>query len=138
MDTVELKLQLPGPLYQRLEQTAHLVNSEVQKVIRAMLETALPPLPADLPPEVAADLTHWTWLNDTALCAIADAFLPPKQRRRYTILLRRREEKHLSAREEAEWEALEDQYRRFSENKAKARVLLDQRRKSRRLPGDSG
>jgi hypothetical protein len=72
------------------------------------------------------------------LHTIADAVLPPKLRRRYTTLLRKEEEGRLSVREREEWEALKRQYQHVSENKAKARFLLDQRTKTRRVKGNSG
>jgi hypothetical protein len=77
-------------------------------------------------------------LDDEALRAIADAFLPPKLQRRYTTLLRKAEEGRLCAHEREEWEALKQQYQRISENKAKAWFLLDQRTKARRVKGNSG
>ena len=133
MKALELKLRLPGHLYQRLEQLARLARCDVKEVVLLALETAVPPLPDELPPELAADLAYWALLEDEALHAIADAVLPPKLRRRYTTPLRKEEEGRLSVREREEWEALKRQYQHVSENKAKARFLLDQRTKTRRL-----
>ena len=127
METMALKLQLPGDLYQRLERTARLATCDVREVVVCALQTALPPLPDDLPSEVAADLARWALLNDEALRAIAEAFLPPKRRRRYTPLLRKEAEGRLSDREREEWEALRREYRHISENKANARFILEQR-----------
>jgi hypothetical protein len=138
MKAIALKLQLPGDLYQRLEQTAHLAKCDMNQVIVSALETALPPLPADLPPEMAEDLARWALLDDAALRAIAGAFLPPKQRRRYTTLLRKEEEGRLSVREREEWAALKSEYRRVSENKARALFILDQRTKARQVKGYGG
>jgi len=138
MEAMELKLRLPEQLYQRLERTARLAQCDVKEVILLALETAVPPLPDELPPELTADLARWAVLDDEALRAIADAFLPPKLQRRYTTLLRKGEEGRLCAHEREEWEALKQQYHRISENKAKARFLLDERTKARRLKGISG
>jgi hypothetical protein len=138
MEAMELKLRLSGHLYQRLEQTARLAKCNMEEFILSALETALPPLPSDLPPDVAADLARWAWLDDEALRAIADALLPSKQRRRYTTLLRKQEEGRLSVREGEEWEALKREYRRISENKAKARFILDERTKARQGKGYDG
>jgi uncharacterized protein YnzC (UPF0291/DUF896 family) len=138
MDTVELQLRLPGLLYQRLEQTAGLAKCEVKEVIVSVLETALSPLPTDLPPEVATDVARWMLLDDEALRAIADAFLPPKQQRRFTTLVRKEAAGRLSACERAEWEALKQTYLRVSQNKAKAQFILDQRTKVRKEKGDDG
>jgi hypothetical protein len=138
MDAIELKLQLSRHLYQRLEQTARLAKCNVEEFILSVLETALPPPPADLAPDVAADLARWAWLGDEALRAIAEALLPPKQRRRYTTLLRKEEEGRLSAPECEEWEALKREYRHIAENKAKAQFILDQRTKARQGKGHGG
>jgi hypothetical protein len=138
MQAMELTLQLPEQLYHRLEQAARLAQCDVRELILLVLETAAPPLPDELSPELAADLARWALLDDGALRAIADAFLPPKLQRRYTTLLRKGEEGRLSAHEREEWEALKQQYQRISENKAKARFLLDERTKARTLMGKGG
>jgi hypothetical protein len=138
MQAMVLKLRLPEQLYQRLERMARLARCEMGEVILLALEAAVPPLPDALPSELAADLARWAVLDDEALRAIADAFLPPKLQRRYTTLLRKGEEGRLSALEHEEWEALKQQYQRISENKAKARFLLDQRTKARRVKGNNG
>jgi hypothetical protein len=138
MQAMELKLRLPEKLYQRLERTARLAQCDVKDFILLALEAVVPPLPDELLPELAADLARWALLDDEALRAIADAVLPSKQRRRYTTLLRKEEEGHLSPHEREEGEALKQQYQRISENKAKAWFLLDQRTKARRVKGNSG
>jgi hypothetical protein len=138
MQGMELKLRLPEKLYQRLDQAARLAQCDAKDFILLALEAVVPPLPDEFPPELAADLARWALLDDEALRAIADAFLPPKLQRRYTTLLRKGEEGSLSAHEHGEWEALKQQYQRISENKAKAWFLLDQRTKARMVKGNSG
>jgi transposase len=138
MRALELKLRLPEELYQRLEQAARLAQCDVKDFILLALEAVMPPLCDEPSPELAADLACWALLDDEALRAIADAFLPPKLQRRYTTLLRKGEAGRLSAHEREEWEAFKQQYQRVSENKAKARFLLDQRTKGRMVKGNSG
>jgi hypothetical protein len=138
MEAMEVKLRLPEQLYQRLEQIARLAQCDVKDFILVALEALVPPLPNTLLPELAADLARWAVFDNEALRAIADAFLPPKLRRRYATLLRKEEEGRLSAHEREEWEALKQQYQRISENKAKARFLLDQRTKAWMVKGNSG
>jgi len=133
MGAMELKLHLPEDLYQRLEQTARSANCDVREAIVLALETAIPPPLNDLPPEIAADVAGWALLDDEALYAIANAFLPPKQRRRFTTLLRKEAEGRLSTGEQQEWEALKQEYLRISRNKAKARFILNQRIKAREV-----
>ena len=91
MQAMELKLRLPEKLYQRLEHTARLAQCDVKDFILLALEAVVPPLPDTLPPELAADLARWAVLDDEALQAMADAFLPPKLQRRYATLLRKGE-----------------------------------------------
>ena len=79
----------------------------------------------------AVNTNAWTLLDKCSLRAIAGAFLPAKQRRRFTLLLRKQEAGNLSARERTEWEALQQEYLRVSQNKAKAQYLLAQREKAR-------
>jgi hypothetical protein len=70
-------------------------------------------------------------LDDEALRAIAGAFLSQPQQRRFTALLRKHETQQLSTHERLEWEALQQEYLRVSQNKAKAQYLLAQRHKAR-------
>ncbi|MEK6407687.1 MAG: hypothetical protein AABN34_12045 [Acidobacteriota bacterium] len=104
-------------------------------MIVSTLETRLPPLPDRLPPELAADLARWSLLDDEALLAIANAFLPAKEQRRYSTLLRQANDRRLNAREQAEWDALQQEYLRFSQNKAKAQFLLAQRKRAAQVEG---
>ena len=122
-----VRVTLSPRLYQSLLQTAQAVNCDVAEVIVSTLETRLPPLPDDLPPVLAAELRRWAMLDDQTLRTIANAFLPTKQQRRFTTLLRKAEAEQLTDREHNEWEQLQQDYARLSQNKAKARFLLTQR-----------
>jgi hypothetical protein len=137
MEAIEVKLRLPEKLYQRLEQTARVAQCDVKDFILLVLEAVVPPLPDALPPELAVDLASLALLDEEALRAIADAFLPPKPQRRYTTLLRKGEKGRLWGHEREEWEALKQQYQGISEHNAKAWFLLDQRTKARRVKGNS-
>jgi len=123
-NTKAVRLYLPSGLYQRVAQAAQAARYGVTEVILSTLETRLPSLPEDLPPALAADLARWSVLDDEALRAIANAFLPAKQQRRFTTLLRKAEAGKLNPRERTEWETLRQEYLRFSQNKAKAQFLL--------------
>lgn len=130
-----VKLQLTDDLYQRVAKTAQAAGCEVGEVILSTLETGLPLLPEHLPPALATDLARLSWLDDAALQAIANAFLPAQKQRRFTTLLRKAEAGQLSAREQAEWETLQQDYLRVSQNKAKAMFLLAQRDQARQING---
>ena len=114
-------------LYQRIAQAAQGTKCAVTEVIVATLEAALPPLPDGLPPNVAAEVVRWAWLDDEALRAVAEAFLPWRQQRRFTTLARKEETGRLTAREREEWEQLQQAYLRLSQNKAMTQFILSQR-----------
>ena len=133
--TRTVRIQLPRRLYQRVERTAHQTGFGVKELIVSTLETSLPPLPERLPPDLAADLARWSLFDDAALLAIANAFLPAKQQRRYSTLLRKADAGRLNAGEQTEWTALQEEYLRFSQNKAKAQFLLAQRKRAAQVQG---
>ena len=101
------------------------------EVIVAALEAALPPLPDDLPPNVTAEVARWAWLDDVSLRAVAEAFLPRQQQRRFTTLAHKEETGRLTAREREEWKQLQQAYLRLSRNKAMAQFILTQRAQGR-------
>jgi hypothetical protein len=131
VSTRGMRVQLPTSLRRRIERTARLTKCNVSEVIASAVETSLPRLPNEVPLAVAEELAGWTLLDDEALRAIAGAFLPQKQQRRFTVLLRKKEAGTLKTRERAEWEALQQEYLHVSLNKAKAQYLLAQRQKAR-------
>jgi len=130
-NTRRMSVQLPTYLSRRVERTARLTKCKVSEVVASALATSLPPLPDELPPAIAEELAGWMLLDDEALRAIARAFLPQRQQRRFAILLHKQETDQLNARERTEWEALQQEYLHVSQNKAKAHYLLTQRQKAR-------
>jgi hypothetical protein len=126
-----MNVQLPTYLSRRVERTARLTKCKVSEIVASARETSLPLLPEDLPPALTQELAGLMLLDDEALHAIADSFLPRKQQRRFTALLHKQKTRRLSTREHAEWEALQQDYLRVSRNKAKAHYLLVQRQKAR-------
>ena len=131
IQAIEVKLQLPAHLYQRVAQAAQDTKCEVTEVIVAALEAALPLLPDSLPPDLAAEVVNWAWLDDEALRAVAEAFLTRQQQRRFTTLTRKEETGRLTAHEREEWERLQQAYLRLSQNKAMAQFILTQRAQGR-------
>jgi len=130
--TRSMRVQLSKRLYRRVERAARLSKCHFSKVISASLETSLPLMAEELPRKVVEKMAGWTLLDNEALRAIAGAFLPTRQQRRFTLLLRKQETGNLSARERPEWEALQQEYLRVSQNKAKAQYLLAQRERARK------
>ncbi|GEM_PF-1611821 len=128
-----IRIQLPGNLYQRVERAAVAAQRSVPEMIVSALETGLPILPDSFPSGLKDDLSRWAVLDNEALRAIATAFLPQPKQRRFTTLLRKAEAEQLTAREQAEWERLQQEYLRFSQNKAKAQFLLAEREKNKQI-----
>jgi len=137
MAGIEVQVSVSQPLYQRLEQAARLAQCAVQDVIVSTLEMALPVLPEPLQLEDAADLTRLALLDDETLRTLAATFLPRRQERRFTTLLRKEEEGRLRGGERQEWEALQHTYRRLSHLKAKAQFLLNQRAPGHKVQVDA-
>lgn len=131
MRTTEVTLRVPQNVYRRLEKTARLIQRDVTEVMGSALETAIPSRPDNLPSHLAADIATWSLLDDEALRAIADAFLPLKQQKRFKALLRKEAEGTLNIHEREEWTVLQQEYLRVSQNKAKAQFILNQRVKAR-------
>ncbi len=131
--TRDLTVKVTKRLYRRMERAARLSKCHLNKVVTAALESSLPVAPDDLPRKLANELAGWTLLDNQALRAIAGAFIPVIQQRRFTLLLRKQEAGDLSPRERTEWDALQQEYLRVSQNKAKAEYLLAQREKARAL-----
>ena len=130
-NTKRVSIKLPTYLSRRVERTARLTKCKVSEVVASALANTLPPLSDELPTTVAEELAGWTLLDDEALRAIAEAFLSRSQQRRFTVLLRKHETQQLSLVERKEWEALQQEYLRVSQNKAKAQYVLTQRQKAR-------
>jgi hypothetical protein len=132
MGTTEVKLRLPQRLYQRLKQTARLAECDTEDVILSAIAATLPPLPSKLARESAKELARMMMLDSDALRAIADAFLPPKRQRRFITLSRREQDRGLRGSEDEEFKALKQEYLRVSQNKARARFILEQRLNKRK------
>jgi hypothetical protein len=126
----EINVSVPRPLYQRLEQAARATRIPAPELVVSALRHTLPPLPDDLPPALADELTRWAVLDDDALRAIAAGFLSAPKQRRFSILTRKEEANKLTPREQTEWDALQAEYLRVSQNKAKAHFILTQRRQA--------
>lgn len=125
--TRPLNIHLPAYLSRRVERTARLTRCKVSEVVASALERSLPALPGDLPQALSQELSGLMLLDDEALQAIASAFLSTKQQRRFDTLLRRQKARGLSSPEQAQLQALQQEYLRVSRNKAKAQYLLRER-----------
>ena len=66
MTVGKIPINVPEPLYLRLQRISALANRSVEEILTSAVTVALPPSP-DLPPGVADELAEMMWLSDQAL-----------------------------------------------------------------------
>ena len=64
-------VQLPQPLYRKLTRLAKLTGRPLESLVEQTLSVSIPPLPDDLPDDIAKDLTSLEHLDDAALWRVA-------------------------------------------------------------------
>lgn len=121
-----IPVQVPEPLYRRLERTAKLTRRTVDEVLASTIAVALPSM-SDLPEMLATELTGMIWLNDEALRAAAQPTFTLEQQKRLSELNDREDQKPLSESEQVEREALLAEYQRSVLRRAQALAVLAQR-----------
>lgn len=121
-----IPVQVPEPLYRRLERTAKLTRRTVDEVLASTIAVALPSMP-DLPETLATELTGMIWLKDEALRAAAQPTFTLEQQKQLSELNDREDQKPLSESEQVEREALLAEYQRSVLRRAQALAVLAQR-----------
>jgi hypothetical protein len=76
MATETLTIQVPEPLYRRLEQLAALSGQSLENLITQTLSASIPPLPEDLPSPTRDALMSLEALNDDDLWQIVRSGVP--------------------------------------------------------------
>jgi hypothetical protein len=128
--SVQLTLELPEEVYQRVRQTAVRARRPVLTLLTDALSATFPPV-EDLPPEIAGEVALFTARGDEVLVDIAKEVLPEEEQVALNRLLDRNSEGNLTDEEEAELNTLMDTYWRVTLRKAQARAILAQRRQQR-------
>lgn len=124
MSEPTLAIQMPQPLYQRLQRLAELTHRPLESLVLQTLDTHIPPLLEDLPEPVRKDLAALEQLDATALWQVAQGVWSPEQSARYAALLEKDRASTITASEQA---ALEDLYQKANCHmlrKAYANALL--------------
>jgi hypothetical protein len=121
-----IPVQVPEPLYRRLERTAKLTRRTVDEVLASTIAVALPSM-SDLPEALANELASMIWLNDEALRAAAQPTFTVEQQKRLSELNDLEDQRQLSEPEQAEREALLAEYNRAVLRRAQAFAVLAQR-----------
>jgi hypothetical protein len=121
-----VSLQVPEPIYRRLQRMAEITHRPVEDVLTTTINVALPPDPG-LPADLADALAAMTMLSDAALWAATESSLSPTQQRRLSQLSHAGGSRKLTAAESAELSRLLDQYDRSVLRRARALAILAHR-----------
>jgi hypothetical protein len=124
MATRDLTVQLPTPIYQRLERVAQETNQPVEAVVLTSIAGNLPPSLDDVPTDLRQDLQVLQTLGDDALWAIARGKLPAAQQTRLEALLARNSAGLLTKAEQEELARLGEETDQLTLRKAHAYALL--------------
>ena len=85
MTTDTVAIQVPQPLYHRLERMAELTQRPLESLVVQALSSSIPLLPDDLPPAMHDALVAPERLSDDELQQVADAKLPAEQYEQYVV-----------------------------------------------------
>lgn len=125
-------VQIPEPLYHRLERLAKLTNRSLENVVEQALTTNLPPLPDHLPKEARIELQELELLNDDALWQVARSEVSSEHQTQISSLLEKNSQGTLTEAEQTRLSELQHQADQLMLKKAYAYVLLKWR--GHRLP----
>lgn len=121
-----VSVELPRPVFLKLERAARLTHRSVEDVLVATLNAALVE-PPDVPTELANELAAMHLFSDEALWAATHPSLSPAEQSRLRQLNHKAGERSLAPSEQAEQEHLMNAYHRSVLRRAKALAILAQR-----------
>jgi hypothetical protein len=124
MSEQTIAIQVPQPLYQRLQWLSELTHRPLESLILQTLDANVPTLPEHLPEAVRQDLVDLESLDDEALWKVARSTVDQEHQTQYSLLL---EKSRLGTITETEKEMLEASYQtanRHMLRKGYAYVLL--------------
>src|SRR5512137_345743 len=124
MMSQSLTLQIPEPIYRRLQRVAQTTHQPMEAVAYQSLQGNLPPLIEDLPDEWRSDVADFEQLNDAALWKVAQETLLEQQWERHQDLLARNQDGALTDHERRELERLRTAADRFVFRRSYALALL--------------
>lgn len=124
MSAHTLALQMPEPLYLRLQRLAALTHRPVESLVLQALEAQIPPLLEDMPTPIRSDLSALETLDDTTLQQVAQGVWSLEQHAQYTALLDKERADTLTPSEKATLEALYQEANSHMLRKAYANALL--------------
>ena len=124
MTTATIAVQVPQPLYHRLQRMAELTWQPLESLVVQALSSSIPLLPDDLAPAMRETLVALEHLSDYELQQVADARLPEEQYERYTALRAKRRAGTITQIEQAALDQLSQEADLLTLRKAYAAVLL--------------
>lgn len=124
MTVQTIAIQMPQPLYRRLERLAEPSRRSLGSVVVQMLDSNVPPLPDDLPDEIRGDLLALENLDDDALWRVARSAVSPEQQEQIGLLLEKNRLGTITEPERATLAQLRRQADQLMLRKAYAYVLL--------------
>lgn len=132
MSIQTVAIQMPQPLYHRLERLAELTRRPLENLVIQTLDASVPSLPGDLAPEMRGDLLSLEGLDDESLWQVARSVVSPEQQVQHSLLLAKNRQGPITEQERATLTRLRQKADQLMLRKAYAYVLLQWR--GHRLP----
>ena len=124
--TVSVAVQIPEPLYHRLEQAAARLQKPVENLLVETLQAALPDI-AEIPDDIRTKISALDKFDDTALHDIAESEMISKDQQILERLLEVQSMRPLTDEEISQLTLLRKEYGRILLCKARAFALLAER-----------
>ncbi len=132
MSVQTVAIQMPQPLYHRLERLSELTRRPIENLVVQTLDANVPSLPGDLSQEMQDDLLALESLDDESLWQVARSVVSPEQQAQHSLLLKRNRQGSITEQELATLTRLSQKADQLMLRKAYAYVLLKWR--GHRLP----
>lgn len=126
MTATLISVQIPQPIYHRLEQAATRLQKPVEELLVETLEIALPPTD-EIPANIRAEVASLDELDTVQLCAIAESDMASDDQQALDHLLDLQGLRPLTEDEQAQLDTLRTEYGRILLRKARAFALLTER-----------
>lgn len=124
--SAKVTIQLPEPLYRRLQGAAQVSHRTVDEVLSATLAVALPPSP-NLPETLSNELAEMIWMSDDDLWGATRPTFSEEQQERLAELNDLHDDRPLTEDEVAEQTHLHAAYERSVLRRAQAFAILFRR-----------
>jgi len=124
MTTQMVAIDVPQPLYRRLQRLAELTRRPVETLVAQTLDANIPPLPDHLPEEMRADLLALESLDDESLWQVARSTVSPEQQKEHSRLLTKNSRGTITEADRGRLDQLSREADRLMLRKAYAYVLL--------------